>query len=141
MKFKDNVNDSQKDGEIENNNLFFFGNLFSSVFLFFALLLNFMIIIIHLKQKILRKEFFIIIFIQIILEAIIIMSLLLMNIIYLMNSMNKEIEIGIWFVIFPIIFIFSYVTNILYNIRIMIFLMTLDKRKDESFNYGSTRCW
>ena len=100
------------------------------IFLFFSLLINIMIILIHSKQKFLRKEFFTIIFIQIILEVIIIFSLLIMNIFFLLGLYKYN-----WFAIFSIIFNFGYVTNILYNIRIILHLMTLDKNKDESVNY------
>ena len=55
-----------------------------------------------------------------------------MNIIYLSGITTDK-----WFAVFPIIFNFGYVTNILYNIRTMIYLMTLDKTKDESINYDT----
>ena len=133
MKFVNNVgdkheyNENKKEEEIRH---FHWVNIILIVFLFFSLLINFMIILIHLKQKSLRRGFFIIIFVQIILEAIITFSLLIMNIIYL-----TDIKTDKWFAIFPILFNFGYITNILYNIRIMIYLMTLDKKKDELINY------
>ena len=133
MKFLNNVGDKHQFNSFRNteeNKPYHWVNIILIVFFSFSLLINFMIILIHSKQKSLRRGFFIIIFVQIIMEAIITFSLLLMNIIYL-----SDIETGKWFAIFPIIFNFGYITNILYNIRIMFYLMTLDKRKDESVNY------
>ena len=128
MKFKRD-HDDKDDNENEGKH-FHWVNLTLIIALSFSLLINIMIILIHSKQKSLRKGFFIIIFVQIIMEAIINFSLLLMNIIYLFDIERDE-----WFVVFPLLFNFGYVTNILYNIRIMYYLMTLDKRKDESVNY------
>ena len=133
MKFVNNVGDKyeyNEDKKQEEIKHFHGVNIILIVFLFFSLLINFMIILIHSKKKALRKGFFIIIFVQIIMEAIITFSLLLMNIRYLTNFIKDK-----WFVIFPILFNFGYITNILYNIRIMIYLMTLDKKKDELINY------
>ena len=126
------IEENQKDNIFLNE--FQLVNLALIVFLFFAFLINLLIVLIHSKQKSLRKGFFIVIFIQIIMEGIITFSLLIINIIYI-----TKIDIGVYFIIFPILFNFGYITNILYNIRIMIFLMTLDKRKDESFNYDDLK--
>ena len=135
MKFKrehDDDDDDDRDDDDEENekNHFQWVNLTLVIALFFSLLINIMIILIHSKQKSLRKGFFIVIFVQIIMEAIINFSLLIMNIIYL-----TETERDKWFVVFPLLFNFCYVSNILYNIRIMVYLMTLDKKKDEEVNY------
>ena len=125
MKFKGN--EEEKKMEIQH---FHWANIILIVFLFFSFLINLMIVLIHSKQKFLRNGFFIIIFIEIIMESLITISLLIMNIIYLSGITTDK-----WFAVFPIIFNFGYVTNILYNIRTMIYLMTLDKTKDESINY------
>ena len=122
----------EKENNIEEVRHFHWANITLIVFLFFSFLINLMIIIIHSKQKSIRRGFFTIIFAQIIMEAIINLSLLIMNIIYL-----TEIKKNIWFLILPILFNFGYVTNILYNIRIMLYLMTLNKRNEELINYDS----
>ena len=126
MKFKGN----EEKKEIQEIKYFHWINITLIIFLFISFLIYLMIIIIHSKQKLLRIGFFIIIFVQIIMDSIITFSLLIMNIIYLTG-----IIMGKWFVVFPILFNFGYITNILYNIRIMIYLMTLNKRKDESVSY------
>ena len=125
MRFKET--DEEKENEVRH---FHWANTTLIVFLFISFLINFMIILIHSKQKSLRRGFFTIIFAQIILEAIINLSLLLMNIIYLF-----EFETDTWFIIFPILFNFAQVADILYNIRIMIYLMTLNQRREEQIKY------
>ena len=124
-------NEEEKDISSLNLNYSQLANIIMIFFLFFSLLINILIILIHSKQKSLRKGFLAIIFIQIILEAIIIFSLLIMNILILIDIYKY-----IWFIILPIIFNFGYVTNILYNIRIIFYLLTLNKNKYESVNYG-----
>ena len=116
----------------EDEKHFHFGNVILIIFLFYSFLVNLMFILIHSKQKFFRKGFFIIIFIQIILEAIINLSILMMNIIYILDFKR-----GKWFFIFPILFNFGYIANILYNIRILIYLMTINKKKDELVNYDA----
>ena len=125
-----NNDDDDDSSDDEEKKHFRFGNIILSVFLFFSFLINLMIIFIHSRQKFFRKGFFIIVFVQIILEAIINLSILIMNIIYIF-----DFERGKWFFIFPILFNFGYTTNILYNIRILYYLMTLNKKKDELVNY------
>lgn len=110
---------------------FHWGNGILIAFLSFSFLINLMIILIHSKQKSLRRGFFTIIFAQICLESIISLSLLIMNIIYL-----SDIDKDRWFIIFPILFNFSHVADILYNIRIMYYLMTLNQQKDEQIDYN-----
>ena len=124
-------NEEEKDISSLNLNYSQLANIIMIFFLFFSLLINILLILIHSKQKSLRKGFFAIIFIQIILEAIITLSLLVMNILFLIDIYKY-----IWFIILPIIFNFGYVTNILYNIRIIFYLLTLNKNKYESVNYG-----
>ena len=99
-------------------------------FLFISFLINLIIILIHKRQAFLRQGFFKIVFVQIILEAIINLSSLIMKIIY-----KTEIQRGIWFALFPIMFNFCYMTNILYNIKIILFLMNYNKERDELINY------
>ena len=130
FKILNNNNEDDDSTDDDEKKLFHFGNIISIVFLFFSFLINLMIIFIHSKQKFFRKGFFIIVFVQIILEAIINLSMLIMNIIYICGF-----ERGKWFFIFPILFNFGYITNILYNIRIIYYLMTINKKKDELVNY------
>lgn len=128
MRFND-----EKEGEIEDKKMrFHWANLALNIFLFFSFLINLMIVIIHLKQKSIRRGFFTVIFAQIIMETIIGLSLLIMNIIYF-----TEVKTGFWFIIFPILFNFGNIADILYNTRIMIYLMTLNKRNEESIDYDS----
>ena len=89
-----------------------------------------MIFLIHFKQPVLQKGFFVVIYVQIRMEAISNLSLLIMNIIYLTN-----ITRGKWFITFPILFIFSYIGTIFYNIIILIYLMIVDKEREESIVY------
>ena len=129
-KILNNDNDEGDSSDDEEKKHFHFGNIILIVFLFFSFLINLMIIFIHSKQKFFRKGFFIIVFVQIILEAVINLSILIMNIIYVCGF-----ERGKWFFTFPILFNFGYITNILYNIRILYYLMTINKKKDELVNY------
>jgi hypothetical protein len=101
-------------------------------FLFISFLINFIIILIHKRQPFLRQGFFIIVFVQIILEASINLSSLIMKIIYMSDTTRD-----VWFALFPILFNFCYMTNVLYNIRIIIFLKNYDKDRDESINYDA----
>lgn len=103
-------------------------------FTFISLNINIMIVLIHSRQPFLRQGFFITVFIQIILETIINLSVLIMLLIYIFN-IKINFDIGNWFLIFPVIFNFCYMTNIIYNIRIIYFLMTLNKDRDELINY------
>ena len=131
MRFRFNEDEDETGEEKEEEvRHFHWANTILIIFLFFSFLINFMIILIHSKQKSLRRGFFTIIFAQIISEAIISISLLLINIIYL-----SDIERGTWFIIFPILFNFAHVTDIIYNTRIMLYLMTLDQRREERINY------
>ena len=131
MRFRFNEDEDETEEEKEEEvRHFHWANTILIIFLSFSFLINLMIILIHSKQKSLREGFFTIIFAQIILEAIISISLLLINIIYL-----SDIERDTWFIIFPILFNFAHVTDIIYNTRIMLYLMTLDQRKEERINY------
>ena len=94
--------------------------------------INLMIILIHCKQRSLRKGFFIIIMVQIVMEALINLILLLISIVNLF-----EIKITNLLFSLSVIFNFGYVTLILYNIRIVYYLMTLNQEKEESKNYDS----
>ena len=136
MKYKIR-NEFYNDGEIEDeenkNKKFIVVNFILIFFILVSFLINLMIILIHSKQKALRKGFFMIIFVQIIMESIINLSILIMNIIYICDFNRNE-----WFLIFPALFNFAYIANILYNIIIMIYLMRSNKETDdELINYDS----
>ena len=132
MRFNEEGKNEEEEDEFTKEEIrhFHWVNAILVIFLLFSFLINFLIILIHSKENSLRKGFFVVIFIQIIMEAIINLSLLIMNIIYLC-----QIKTDTWFIIFPILFNFSQVTNILYNIRIMLYLMTLNRKEDEFVNY------
>ena len=100
--------------------------------LILSFLINLMIIKIHLKLPSLRKGFFIIIMVQIIMEAIINFILLLSLIFYSFTIQNTIVNCTM-----GILFNFGYVTLILYNIRIVFYLMTLNQEQEESKNYDT----
>ena len=109
---------------------FKYANIILIFFTSLFFLINLMILIIHYKKPLLREGFFIVIFVQIFMEALISLSLLIMNIIYLINFPRGE-----WFLTFPALFNFAYITNTLYNIRIVIYLMTINKDNEETVEY------
>ena len=104
-----------------------------------SILFNITMIIIHVKQPLLREEFFDVVFHQIILELLINISIFFQNFFYLIF----DDKIGKWFMVFPIIFNFAYEAIIVYNIRIIIFLFTFNKEdlidydKDTDFSKNS----
>lgn len=102
------------------------------VFITLSFSINLMIILIHCKQRSLRKGFFVIILVQIVMETLI-------NLILLLIAIVNLFEIKILNLLFSlsVIFNFGYVTLILYNIRIVYYLMTLNQEKEESKNYDS----
>ena len=100
--------------------------------LILSFLINLMIILIHLKQPSLRKGFFIIIMVQIIMEAIINFISLLSLLFYCFTIHNTVVNF-----IVGVLFNFGYVTLILYNIRIVFYLMTLNQEQEESKNYDT----
>jgi len=136
--FLSNISNSSNDNSSENlnnstntNSLFEkISNYFLFIFLIISFFINLIIILIHKRQSFFRQGFFKIVFVQIILEECINLSSIIMKLIYMF-----DITRGPWFFIFPIIFNFSYVTNILYNIRIIYFLKNYDKTRDEEINY------
>ena len=99
---------------------------------FISTLININIIIMHIKQSLLKDGFFNVVFYQIITEFLINMSIFFHNLFYLIY---EGTYVGKWFIIFPILFNFAYEANIVYNIRIIFFLMTYNKDKEEMVNY------
>ena len=97
-----------------------------------AVLINLSIIRMHVNQPLLKDGFFNVVFGQIITELIVNSSLLLLNIFYLIMLQN----IGKFIIIFPILFNLGYVANIVYNIRILIFLFTYNTNREELINYA-----
>lgn len=107
----------------------------NSMLIFFSLIsfmLNFLLILIHCRQTPFLQGFFIIVCIQIILEALINVIILVINILFLCN-----ISLNYFLLLFQILFYFCYTTNILFNNRIIIFLMTSNKEKQEQIEYDS----
>ena len=103
------------------------------IFLFFAtifILINITICLIHIKQPTLRIGFFKVVFSQVILE-------LLLNIVILIISILSLIGIdkGIWFILFPLLFNFSYIGVIAYNITNLGYLMSNKVKEEELQQY------
>ena len=98
---------------------------------FISILINLSIIRMHIKQPLLKNGFFNVVFGQIITELIINFSLFILNILFLIF----EDRIDSWILIFPACFNFGYIANIVYNIRIIFFLMTFNSERDELINY------
>lgn len=104
-------------------------NICTIVITSFILIINYIIFIIHIRQSILRKGYFVIIFIQIILESFINISLLSISI----SSLNKKNDGEPSYLFIPVLFFdFCYNLDILYNI-ISLFNLTYEKNdnKDE----------
>ena len=97
-------------------------------------LINITIIRIHIKQRLLKDGFFHVVFGQVITELIINVSLFFLNFIYLISATSTP---GKWLFIFPIIFNFGYIANIIYNTRIILFLMTFNNDREELINYAT----
>lgn len=114
----------QNSNEVANYILIFFSLIF--------FLLNFLLIQIHCRQTSLFQGFFIIVCLQIFFEALINVIVLIISIFSLCNMMNKDCLLA-----FQMLFYFFYTTNILLNIRIIFFLMTSNKEKQELIDYDS----
>jgi len=99
----------------------------------FSMLFNITIIIIHIKQPLLKNGFFNVVFGQVITEFLINISIFFLNLIYVISGDKMA---GKWIMIFPILFNFCYEAYIIYNIKIIIFLMTYNKDKDDLINYA-----
>ena len=93
---------------------------------FIVFLINLVMILIHLKQPLLRQGFFSITFMQIISETFINFALFVQNFFYILEEVKK----GPWFSTFPIIFNFFYTLNILYNIRAILYLISLNNNNE-----------
>jgi len=127
-----NNNSSTNSNNSTNTNSLFekISDYFLFIFLIISFFINLIIILIHKRQSFFRQGFFKIVFVQIILEECINLSSIIMKLIYMANIPRDA-----WFIIFPTIFNFSYVTNILYNIKIILFLNGYDKESEEEINY------
>ena len=99
----------------------------------FSMLFNITILIIHIKQPLLKNGFFNVVFGQVITEFLINISIFFLNLIYVISGDKMA---GKWIMIFPILFNFCYEAYIIYNIKIIIFLMTYNKDKDDLINYA-----
>ena len=108
-------------------------NILLMISALFSILFNITIVIIHIKQPLLKNGFFIVVFGQIITEFLISIAIFFQNFFYFINSSEY---MGKWFAVFPILFNFCYEANIIYNIRIIIYLSTYNKDKDELINYA-----
>jgi hypothetical protein len=97
-----------------------------------SFMLNVLLILIHFKLTSLFQGFFIIVCIQIIVEALINVIILAISVFYLCISTQNQ-----FLLILQIIFYFWYTTNVLLNLRIIFFLMTSNKEKQELIEYDS----
>ena len=88
--------------------------LLNCIFLF---LINFTICSIHIRQPIMRTNFFKVVFIQLLLETLIDLFLIILNLTIIISGDNK-----IWYLLFHIILNFCINTDIIYNIIILIYL-------------------
>ncbi len=102
------------------------------IFSLLSFMLNFLLILIHFRLTSLFQGFFIIVCIQIIVEALINIIILVISIFYLCDFTQIE-----FLLIFQILFYFCYTTNILLNLRIIIFLITSNKEKQELIEYDT----
>ena len=102
------------------------------IFSLISFMLNFLLILIHFKLTSLSQGFFIVVCIQIIVEVLINVIIIAISFFYLCNF--DEI---IFLEIFQILFYLCSTTNILLNLRIIIFLMTSNKEKQELIDYDS----
>lgn len=109
-------------------------NVIIIILTLFSSLINATIVRIHIKQPLLKNGFFIVVFGQIIIELIINIAIFFQNLIYLIYGDDENP--GIWFIVIPSCFNFGYIANIVYNTRIIIYLITYNKDKDDIINYA-----
>ena len=107
-------------------------NIIFICFTIIFILISITICLIHIKQPFLRQGFFTIVFAEAFLELLTNIIIFLTNILSL-SGITK----GKWFIIFPLIFNFSYVGNIIYNILALTYLISVNKEKDETTQYDA----
>lgn len=95
--------------------------LLNCIFLF---LINFTICTIHMRQPLMKSNFFKVVFVQLILETIIDFFLILLVLAILISGDNKT-----WYLLFHIVLNYCINTDIIYNIIILIYLTF--KREEE----------
>ena len=88
--------------------------LLNCIFLF---LINFTICTIHMRQPLMKSNFFKVVFVQLILETIIDFFLILLVLAILISGDNKT-----WYLLFHIVLNYCINTDIIYNIIILIYL-------------------
>ena len=99
--------------------------LLNCIFLF---LINSTICTIHIRQPIMRSNFFKVVFIQLIFETTINLFLVILNSTILISGKNKT-----WYLFFHIVLNFCINTDIIYNIIILVYL-TFKKSDDKNEN-------
>ena len=114
-------------------NFYPIANAFMMFSSFISILFNLTILIIHIKQPLLKCGFFNVVFGQVITEFFININIFFISLFYLIYDQEF---IGKWFVMFPIFFNYFYEANIIYNISIIICLMTFNRDKTELINYA-----
>ena len=99
--------------------------LLNCIFLF---LINCTICTIHIREPILRRNFFKVVFIQIIFETLINFFLIILSLTIIISGENKT-----WHILFHIILNYLINTNIIYNIVILIYL-TFNSKEEKKDN-------
>ena len=99
----------------------------------FLLLVNFTICTIHIRQPIMRENFFKVVFCQLILETLIDLFLIILILTIIISGDNKK-----WYLIFHIILNYCINTDVIYNIIILIYL-TFKKEEEKKDNEDPDR--
>ena len=107
-------------------------NIIFIVFTTILILIHITICIIHIKQPTLRIGFFKVVFSQVVLELLLNIVILIISILSLTN-----IDKGTWFILFPLLFNFSYIGDITYNIINLGYLMTNEAKEEGSQLYDT----
>ena len=84
----------------------------------FLFLINFTICLIHIRQPILRTNFFKVVFVQLILEGLLDFFFIILNLTILISRDNQK-----WYIIFHTILNFCINTDVIYNVIILIYLI------------------
>lgn len=97
----------------------------------FLLLINITLCLIHIKEQFFRTNFFKVVFIQIILETLLPFLILILVFIILFTKENKE-----WHLVLHIFINFCTITDLFYNIVILIYLtFNSNKNKNDNNDY------
>ena len=115
------------DGNEDNYKYIFIISIIYIVLCTIFFVINFTIFFFHIKQPLLKTNFFRVVFIQLILETALCLTMVIFCIITLIIQDNKE-----WYLSFYIIINFCIITDVFYNILILIYLIYKSSDKKES---------